>query len=67
MHTRRNIKYKEKKIKTIKNRKGKKWVTAIQAAVETLDKTGSLLEAKKALRKQALRNALKLFGSVGTL
>jgi hypothetical protein len=46
---------------------GKKWVTAIDAAKKTLHKTGSLSSAKKTLKKQALTNARRLFGSVGTL
>lgn len=44
---------------------GKKWVTAIDAASKTLSKTGSISKARKVLRKQALTNARKLFGSVG--
>ena len=43
---------------------GKKWVTAIDAASKTLQKTGSIKAAKKSLKKQALFNARKLFGSV---
>jgi hypothetical protein len=43
---------------------GKKWVTAIDAATHTLDKTGSVSAAKKTLKKQALFNARKLFGSI---
>jgi len=59
-----------RKNKTSKNRKkktksGKKWVTAISAASKTLEKTGSIAAARKSLRKQALNNARKLFGSVG--
>ena len=59
-----------RKNKTSKNRKKKtksrkKWVTAISAASKTLEKTGSITEARKSLRKQALNNARKLFGSVG--
>ncbi|MFY7729344.1 MAG: hypothetical protein ACOVRN_07500 [Flavobacterium sp.] len=46
------------------SRSGKKWVTAIQAAQSTLNKTGSIEAARKSLRKQALTNARKLFGSV---
>jgi hypothetical protein len=53
--------------KTIKNKKGKKWTTAIEAAIKKLEKTGSLSSAKKTLKKQALTNARKLFGSVGSL
>jgi hypothetical protein len=47
-----------------KTKVGKKWITAIDAASETLDKTGSIKAAKKSLRKQALFNARKLFGSL---
>lgn len=47
-----------------KSKTGKKWVTAIDAAQKTLDKTGSITAAKKSLKKQALFNARKLFGSV---
>jgi hypothetical protein len=43
---------------------GKKWTTAIEAAHQTLSKTGSISAAKKSLRKQALSNARKLFGSI---
>lgn len=46
---------------------GKKWTTAIEAAQKTLSKTGSLQAAKKSLKKQALTNARKLFGSVGSI
>jgi hypothetical protein len=46
---------------------GKKWTTAISAAQKTLRATGSLQAAKKSLRKQALTNARKLFGSVGSM
>lgn len=60
-----------KKSKTQKNRKnkasGKKWVTAIEAAQRTLSKTGSISAARQSLRKQALTNARKLFGSIGTI
>ena len=53
------------KSKTGKSKTGKKWVTAIDAASATLKKTGSIDAARKSLRKQALFNARKLFGSVG--
>jgi hypothetical protein len=43
---------------------GKKWQTAIEVAQDTLKKTGSLKKANLALKKQALFNARKLFGSV---
>ena len=43
---------------------GKKWVSAIKAAQRTFKKTGSLQKAKIALKKQALFNARKLFGSI---
>jgi hypothetical protein len=48
-----------------KSKTGKKWVTAIDAASKTLEKTGSISAAKNSLKKQALFNARKLFGSVG--
>jgi hypothetical protein len=48
-----------------KNKTGKKWTTAIEAASATLEKTGSISAAKKSLKRQALYNARKLFGSVG--
>lgn len=59
-------------MKTKKNRykrkrggaKTKKWLTAIKAGEKTYKKTGSLKEAKKSLRSQALINARKLFGSI---
>jgi len=44
--------------------KSRKWRTAIEAAQNTLTKTGSLAKARKSLRSQALSNARKLFGSV---
>ena len=47
------------------NKKGKNWLTAIDAAQKTLKKTGSLTKAKASLRSQALSNARKLFGTVG--
>ena len=43
---------------------GKKWTTAIEAAESTLKNTGSISAAKQSLRKQALSNARKLFGSI---
>ena len=54
--------------KTSKKMKmGKKWTTAIEAASHTLEKTGSISAAQKVLKKQALYNARKMFGSVGNL
>jgi len=50
-----------------RTKSGKKWVTAIEAAQRTLNTTGSLRAAKKTLKKQALTNARKLFGSVGNM
>ena len=47
-----------------KPKTGKKWITAIDAASKTLEKTGSISAARQSLRKQALFNARKLFGSV---
>jgi hypothetical protein len=54
-----------RKMRGGKSKTGKKWVTAIDAASSTLKKTGSISAARKSLRKQALFNARKLFGSVG--
>ena len=48
----------------IKKKTGKKWTTAIDAASDTLKKTGSITAARKSLKKQALANARKLFGSI---
>ena len=48
-----------------KNKSGKQWTTAFSAASKTLKETGSIVKAKQSLRKQALSNARKLFGSVG--
>lgn len=52
--------------RTQKTRKsGKKWVTAVGAADAVLKQTGSFEKARATLRTQALRNARRLFGSVG--
>jgi hypothetical protein len=68
MNTRRQKNIKIKKNKgTRKNKKlktGKNWVTAIDAAQKTLEKTGSVKAARVSLRKQALYNARRLFGSI---
>ena len=53
-----------KKNKTKKMRSGRKWVTAIEAASKTLTNTGSIVAARQSLRKQALYNARKMFGSI---
>jgi hypothetical protein len=51
-----------------KNRKyGNHWVTAVTAADSTLKRTGSYEQARETLRVQALRNARRLFGSVGEM
>jgi hypothetical protein len=50
-----------------KNKSGKHWITAISAAQKELISSGSISKAKKTLRKQALINARKLFGSVGEI
>lgn len=47
-----------------KTKTGKKWTTAISAATKTLSKTGSIVAARESLKKQALFNARKLFGSI---
>jgi hypothetical protein len=72
MKTRRNRSLRKKggKKMTYKHRggkKGKKWTTAIQAAQNTLQTTGSFEAARQSLRKQALSNARKLFGSLGSV
>jgi hypothetical protein len=68
MATRRNISFRKNKSKKIrranKTKTGKKWMTAISAAQNTLNKTGSIVAARKSLKKQALYNARKLFGSI---
>jgi hypothetical protein len=75
MKTRRNRSLRKKggKKMTYKHRggksskSGKKWTTAIQAAQNTLQTTGSFEAARQSLRKQALSNARKLFGSLGSV
>lgn len=74
MKTRRNRSLNRKRTRKItykryggKRKSGKKWTTAIEAAQKTLYKTGSYSAARKSLRKQALSNARKLFGSVGSM
>lgn len=72
MRTRRNQSRKNRTRRIAGGKKwggktGKKWTTAIEAAQSTLSKTGSLQAARKSLRKQALTNARKLFGSVGSI
>ena len=47
--------------------KSRKWTTAIDAAQKTLTKTGDIKKARQSLKKQALYNARKLFGSVSTM
>lgn len=65
--TTRRSKFTKKNAKTRKSREktGKKWITAVDAASRTYAKTGSVMAAKKSLKKQALYNARKLFGSIG--
>lgn len=56
------------KKRTQKRRKSsKEWVPAVTAAEATLRRTGSYAQAKETLRIQALRNARRLFGSVGEM
>jgi hypothetical protein len=55
---------KSRRMRGGKNKTGKKWTTAIEAAHKTFTKTGSISAAKQTLRKQALSNARKLFGSI---
>jgi hypothetical protein len=72
MRTRRHKAFKKRIVKNKKTFKkygknsGKKWVTAIEAAEKTLSKTGDIESARKSLRKQALTNARKLFGSISS-
>jgi hypothetical protein len=72
MRTRRRKAFKKSIIKNKKTFKkygknsGKKWVTAIEAAEKTLNKTGNIESARKSLRKQALTNARRLFGSISS-
>ena len=63
-YSRRN---KTRKMSGGKSKTGKKWTTAIAAAQKTLRKTGSLQAAREKLKRQALTNARKLFGSVGSI
>jgi len=69
MTTKRHKYFKRRQTRKMRGGKktvtGKKWVTAINAATHTLEKTGSISAAKKSLKKQALYNARKLFGSIG--
>jgi hypothetical protein len=58
MATKRRYKNKNKKTKS------KRWVTAFEAAENKFKQTKSINQARKSLRKQALINARKLFGSV---
>jgi hypothetical protein len=66
-YTRKNRTRKMRGGKNFGGKAGKKWTTAIDAAQKTLSKTGSLQAARRTLKKQALTNARKLFGSVGTI
>jgi hypothetical protein len=68
MHTRRYKHLQRRRTRKMRGGKtGKKWTTAIDAAHKTLTSTGSIRAAKRTLKQQALTNARKLFGSVGTL
>lgn len=66
-NTRKNRTRKMRGGKKFGGKTGKKWTTAIDAAQKTLSKTGSLKAAQTTLKKQALTNARKLFGSVGAI
>ena len=48
-----------------KGKKNNKWVTALSAANQELEKTGSYRDARRSLRKQALHNATQIFGAIG--
>jgi len=56
---------KSRRVRGGKSKSGKKWTSAIESASQTLKKTGSIEAARASLRKQALSNARKLFGSIG--
>jgi len=58
-----NGKYRSKRSNGKYRSTGKKWTTAIAAAQKTLEKTGSVSQAKASLRKQALINARALFAT----
>jgi|APGre2960657423_1045063.scaffolds.fasta_scaffold504696_2 hypothetical protein len=63
MKTRRNKSHKKRKsIKNKRKKTNKKWSTAIDKAQQVLKRTGSLNQARIALRVQAAHNARKLFG-----
>ena len=64
MKTKRNKMSRKTKTSKNKHRKTKKWVTAIEAAQQTLKKTGSINKARAMLRLQAAKNSRKLFGSI---
>jgi hypothetical protein len=69
MKTKRNrlpkkSKSSKRKSSKSKSTKSKSWMTAVDAAQATLKKTGSLSQARMALRLQASKNARKLFGSI---
>jgi hypothetical protein len=65
MNTRRNKRASNRRNKSRKAPVGKKWMSAFSAASQTLTKTKSLPAARESLRRQALSNARKLFGSIG--
>jgi hypothetical protein len=64
MKTRRNKVSKTKARKNKRAKTSKKWVTAVDAAQNTLKKTGSLAKARAMLRLQAAKNSRRLFGSI---
>ena len=64
MATRRYRKKNKTRTRKGGSKVGKKWVTAIEAAQNTFSKTKSIQAANKSLKKQALYNARKLFGSI---
>jgi len=61
----RRIRNKSNKRGKSKSRSGRRWITAVGAAEETLRRTGSYDKARQTLRNQALSNARRLFGAVG--
>jgi hypothetical protein len=69
MRTKRNRNLRRQRTRRLaggKRKSEKKWITAIDAAQKTLKKTGDIEAAKRSLRRQALTNARKLFGSISS-
>ncbi len=59
--------YKKRRNPATTSKPGKKWITAIEAAQKTLKRTHSVDQAKVSLERQALTNARKMFGAIGSM